>query len=331
MVSRFYSKKFTNKHGFEKRGGHFTVFSLERILTNRAYLGLREIGKKAGKVEITKASGKAIIDPILFDKVQGRLKLNKNKYKPDEWKTYSFPLTELVICGECGKHLGGKSGHGRNGKYYYYGHPRQLHSDGISHLKRCRMENVRAPRIEEIILKSIKQIANDPKIIEKWIEIYSKSKAHNLPALEGRIASAQTEIRTQEKRMENLTSRLADLPKEVPADSIYEQMQKIKEKREAFNLSLQNLLSEKRCVVSRSIDQTQLMNRITRTMAVLDKTPSELRRGVYSNLIQYAELHPTKIRLGLLAPAGSAALHSQFSDFNRMGSCNVTSGAGRGT
>ncbi len=125
--------------------------SLQRILTNRAYIGIREIGVKKGDIEVVKASWPAIIDLELFIRAQERLKLNRNKYKPAEWKTYPFPLTEILVCGECGKHLGGKSGHGNNGKHYYYGHPRQLNSDGVTHLKRCQLENIRAPRIEYIL------------------------------------------------------------------------------------------------------------------------------------------------------------------------------------
>ncbi|MBN8542039.1 MAG: recombinase zinc beta ribbon domain-containing protein [Deltaproteobacteria bacterium] len=60
------------------------------------------------------------------------------------WKRYPYPLTELLICGECGKHLGGKSAHGKTRKHHYYGHPRQINSDGVTHLKRCRLELVRA-------------------------------------------------------------------------------------------------------------------------------------------------------------------------------------------
>src|SRR6185312_10235397 len=97
--------------------------------------------------------------------------LNKNKYKPEEWKTYPFPLTELLVCGECGKHLGGKSGHGRNGKHFYYGHSRKFGPDGVKHLKRCQLESVRAPRIEEIILQSLKKLVNDETLLKTWIDI----------------------------------------------------------------------------------------------------------------------------------------------------------------
>ncbi len=147
-----FSKRYTNKHGVEKGARQITVMSLQRILTNRAYVGLREIGVRTRKVEVVKANWEALIELDLFNQVQERLALNKNKFKPAEWKRYPFPLTELLICGECGKNLGGKSGtSGSTGKHFYYGHPRQLNSDGVTHLKRCRVETT--------VLESLKTLA----------------------------------------------------------------------------------------------------------------------------------------------------------------------------
>ncbi len=310
-----FSKKFTNKHGLEKGGGHFTVPSLQRILTNKAYIGLRAIDKTKSKTEVVKANWAPIIDLEVFNKVQERLALNKNKYKPEEWKKYPFPLTELLICGECGKHLGGKSGHGRNGKHFYYGHPRQLNSDGITHLKRCSLENVRAPKMEEIILGSLKKLISDPALLGQWLKIYAEKNNSEVPALEGRLKNLEQEIVGQQKRLDNLVVRLSDLPKEIPADQIYKQIKSLTEKIKELGSTRENLTQQKSHMTTGAINQEHLMFRVRRTIANLEKVPVENRRPIYSNLIEFAELHPTKIKLGVYAP------------LVREGSCNVTSGA----
>ena len=51
-----------------------------------------------------------------------------------------------------------------------------------------------------------------------------------------------------------------------------------------------------------TIDRTELIFRLKRTINALEKTPAEDRRPIYSNLIKFAELHPKKIRLGIYAP-----------------------------
>ena len=301
------SKRFINKHGDEKGGGHFTITALQHILTNKAYGGLREIGKSGAKVTVVKAAWPAIIDADTFSLVQERLRLNKNKYKPTEWKTYPFSLTEILVCGECGKHFGGKSGHGRNGKHYYYGHSRRLNSDGISHLKRCKLENVRAERIEEIILNSLKKVMSDPDLIKSWIEVYESRHLAELPALEGRLKSLEQDILTNRRRIENLTARLSDLPKDIPADALYAQLRDFTAKAAQLEKVKAELAAEATRSSLGKIDQTELLFRLKRAINALEMTPIEDRRPIYANLVKFAELHAMKIRLGIYAPTVPAA------------------------
>lgn len=325
-----FAKRFTNKHGEERGGGHFTITALQHILTNKAYVGLREIGKARGETKVVKAAWPAIIDLETFNKVQERLQLNKNKYKPAEWKSYPFPLTEILVCGECGKHLGGKSGHGRNGKHFYYGHSRRINSDGITHLKRCKLETVRAPKIEEIILGSLKRILDDPALLKTWIGIYVEKNSNELPALEGRLQSIENDIATNQRRIENLTARLADLPPEVSAEPIYKQIQEFTLTLKELERIRSDLNVKTRSLNAGVVDRTELLFRIKRTINALERVPAEDRRPIYANLIKFAELHPTKIRLGVYAPtvpAAHAAAASAGSRFqNVAGSRTVRNG-----
>lgn len=297
-----FSKRYTNKHGIEKGGGHFTVPSLFRILTNRAYIGLREINKSKSEAEVVPASWSAIVDEKLFEKVQKKLASNKNKYKPDEWKKYPYPLTERLVCGECGKKLGGKSAHGKNRKHHYYAHPRQLHSDGVSQHKRCRVETVRAERMEDILLKSVKNLLQTQGLIEKWLEVYATSNNSEIPALEGKLKTIEGEIERKQKRIQNLVQRIADLPPEIPADSFYSQMKEWSQKIQDLQNAKKELLAKAAQLKNGTIDKNGLIEKLKRTVARLEDVPVENRRSLYSNLIEFAEIHPTKIRVGLNAP-----------------------------
>ena len=325
--------------------------SLQRILTNRSYIGIREIGVSKGRtLELTKASWKPLVSEDLFNQVQARLALNKNKYKPAEWKRHPFPLTEMLTCGECGKHLGGKSGTSKTKqKHFYYGHPRQLNSDGVTHLKRCRVESVRAEKIEDVLLKSLKSIAGDEKLLDHWLDIYAKGTVSDLPGVKAKLGSIQREIQTVSKRNENLIERLSELPKEIPADGIYKQIQENSQKVKSLEASLSGLRSEELKMTTQSVDRDGLLFKIKRTIQNLEKTEPEQRRGIYANLIQFAELHPTKVRLGVYAPAEPSGANQTLEtkkaagvfpaavsifgnlDPNREGSCTVSFGAAEKT
>lgn len=49
------NKSYTNKHGVEKGGKPFSVDTLQSLLTNKAYIGLKELRHKDGSVECTRS------------------------------------------------------------------------------------------------------------------------------------------------------------------------------------------------------------------------------------------------------------------------------------
>ena len=198
-----YQHRFINKHGLEKGGGVFSVDRLRSLLTNPAYIGLRA-AEKDGERQLIPAVWKPIVDRETFDKVQARLGLNKNRYKPETWKKYPFPLTEMVSCGECGKQMGGKSGTGRIQKHYYYGHAQLKDpTKKVSELK-CQVKNVRAPRLEQLVLKCLKSILEDPSLTKKWVEIYQQANKTNQPEAVQELKSMELEIAKISRKVTNL-------------------------------------------------------------------------------------------------------------------------------
>ena len=314
MTARgIFAKAYTNKHGIAKAGRQITFSGLQRILTNRAYVGIREIGVSRGKkLELVKAAWKPLISDDLFQQVQERLHLNKNKMKPYERKNYAFPLTEILVCGECGKHLGGKSGTSQTGdKHFYYGHPRQLKNDGVNHIRRCKLESVRVEKIEEIVLKSLKKLLTDEKLIDHFLDIYLKGNQSNLPALKGKIKTIENDILTLERRNQNLVERLSELPKEIAADQLYGQMKINSDQVVTLKTSLASLKAEEYQTGHQDVSRDGLLFKIKRTVQNLEKAPIEKHKAIYGSLIKFAELHSTKVRMGVYAPVLNQTLETK--------------------
>ena len=124
-----------------------------------------------------------------------------------------------------------------------------------------------------------------------------------LPGIKVKLGSIQKEIQTLEKRNENLIERLSELPKEISADGIYKQIQDNTQKVKSLESTLHSLKSEEVKLTTQSVNREALLFKIKRTIQNLEKTEPEQRRGIYANLIKFAELHPTKVRLGVYAPA----------------------------
>lgn len=245
--------------------------------------------------------------------------------------------------------MGGKSAHGKTKKHHYYGHPRQINSDGVTHLKRCRLERVRAERIEDIVLRSLKTLISKPGLVEHWLDVYAKSSFAEIPALEGRLTTLNADIEAKSKRIENLVTRISQLPDEIPADPFFGQIKDLNGRIAELKTVQAGLLSQSKALKLRGISKPGLLEKVQSAIQRIESLAIDRRRPIYTNLIKFVELHPTKIRIGVFAPtastpdenfkatgtdggglggfAGKEGAVLPFAPSNRGGSTSVTNGA----
>lgn len=302
------TKAYINQKSEARGGQHFTVQSLHHLLTNASFIGCREINKKRGDVRRAKASWPAIVEEKDFDEVQKVLESNRRKFKPNEWKTYPYPLTGITVCGECGMSLCGKSAHGKQRKHHYYDHPRTLKANGTGHIHKCQVQRVKAERFEDIVINSLKNILAEPGRIDEGIRLYRQSQSTDLPMIKNRLKAMVQSIKENEKRVENIVGRIAELPPEVSAAPIYKKLEALQKKILEESSLKANLEAELRKTERQDVRAIELKQRIERTIARLETSPKEKQREVFSNVIQFAEIHATKIRLGIFANDGKTEL-----------------------
>jgi site-specific DNA recombinase len=289
----------------KKSQNHYTVQSLHNMLTNSTYLGLREVNKRkseegSGELQLVKAQWEAIIDKKVFDRVQKVLVGNRRRFKPMSFKTYAYPLTGLAICGECGARLNGKSAHGKTKKHHYYDHARTLRGNGNGHKHNCRIQRLRAERVEALVLTSLKQILSDPQNAKLAVEAYQKNSNKLSPEWTTQINGVTKEIGSLKKREANLVARVSDLPPEVDASLFYKSIKDIQTQaadRERMKMELE----AKQCTHSASKDLTanDVLARVQYAINRLEDASKEDQKAVFENIIQFAEFHPNRMRLGL--------------------------------
>ena len=167
------TKEFVTKADQKMGGKNWTSSSLHNLLTNRAYIGQREFNKRKRTLDqlslkqedryfFTDAQWPAIIEENVFFDVQRLLESNKKKARK---YIYSYKLTGLIKCSQCGEGLFGKSGTGKSSKYFYYGHNRKRKSREDNHLRRCHLENIPAPQLEETVIERLKQLSKDKQTV----------------------------------------------------------------------------------------------------------------------------------------------------------------------
>lgn len=171
---------------------------LASFLRNYSYAGLREVNKghkqsaqsdlqAHEKYQVVKAAWPAIIDEATFFSAQKllddnaalerrRLKKSKNRF---------FLLTQVAVCGECGRPLVGSTGHGRTKEVRYYIH-RPLEGKSVT----CQKKRWPADEVETLILNHlIKVVAREGYLDGIETDLAKKLSEHRAHLMECQRAS----------------------------------------------------------------------------------------------------------------------------------------------
>lgn len=139
------------------------------------------------------------------------------------------------------------------------------------------------------------------------VSAYHKHTNQELPGLLGRLKAIETEVKEYERKVSNLVARLSELPPELSAEPIYAQMKQLNEKIGFLRKSQTELQAETHRVTAGTIDEAALKDRILAAVEALETAPATKQRAIYNNVIQFAELHPRKVKLGVYAPLATLA------------------------
>ncbi len=171
------------------------------------------------------------------------------------------------------------------------------------------------------MIDKLKLLLSEPERLDEAIQIYQKNKIKSQPGLEGKLKTLDQDARIAQKRIENLTLRLADLPSEMSPAPIYDQIKCLQSKMKDDERIRQKVENEQLQVNANMVDGNGLKERLLRAVGMLDQAPVENQRAIFNNVIQFAEVHPTKIRLGVYAP-----IMSDETNFTNKKGAAVTGG-----
>ena len=218
---------------------HFNVENLYRILTNKVMAGIKTY-EEFGEVHEVKAVWKAIIPRTKFNKVQKILAQNKSIKKSASARRYPYILTGLVYCADCGDRLCGKSAHGASGKVGYYEHGWRYRKN---YCKTDKMHNCGSPtrfsaeRVHELVLEKVTKLIQSEHVASKLLT-QAKGIDKKDP-IKAEIRRYQNRKINVDRKLEMLTERLTELPKEVSATPLYGKMENLQKQRDQLDRNLE--------------------------------------------------------------------------------------------
>lgn len=172
------------------------------------------------------AKHKGVIDSKTWLTVQSILEKNKHKKikRTATGTNNTALLTGILKCSKCGSNMIIKQGHKsktEEGKRYdYYVCSKKDNSRG----KKCDNKNVRADRLDSIVLRELKNYNKD-YLEESLIEILNTAtdNSNNI----NKINKVNLEISEKETSISNLVKQLSSAPNEIVSNYIMEEINKL--------------------------------------------------------------------------------------------------------
>ncbi len=204
--------------GKSPRLKRITPGKIYSALTNRAYIGIRQINKrsKEGPEEVP-AAWLPIVTEHLFQKAQMILKASTDRYHRRGPHQHVYLLSRLLACGKCGQRLQGKSAHSSSGKRHrYYSHRSTCPEGGLARID--------AEMAQELVLEWLRDVASNG---EKFRELEAQGReriAKRIGELRKEVGKLGAELtgvgRQIEARIQELTRAKSELVRESIEKSI---------------------------------------------------------------------------------------------------------------
>lgn len=240
------------RRGVENRGYTMNYNALYRMLTNRKYIGEYKFG------DILIPHGiPAIIDEDLFERVQERLKQNKQAPAAGRGEE-EYILTTRLFCGKCGSMMTGEMGVSRGVKQYRY------YKCYHTRKKTCDKKSIRKELIEDLVIGKILELLKDDDVMEDLSQRVFEIQKEKTPA----SVTVQAQILEVDRKLKNL---IAAMEQGIFSQTTKKALEDLEEQKknleiEKFREEIRNPVftqDEIRCVIFnyRKIDATKLEGR----------------------------------------------------------------------
>ena len=194
-------KKITtqlNADGHMRRGSKWTTGQVHRVLSERIYIGEREFRKGCDDDESIIVPVPPIVDAVIFDEVQLRLRQRNPRKTPPRASNTPILLTGIAACIHCG---GGMIlGTGKSGRYRYYTCSNRVRKGhAVCPGQRVPMPDLDA-KVTEILRKGL---LSKPRVRALLQELASKIAAQNLDE-KSRMGDLRKELTSRQSGLTRL-------------------------------------------------------------------------------------------------------------------------------
>ncbi len=247
------NKRWQTKKGHERGGQPFTRTSLHRLLTNVAYTG-----KVRYKDEVHDGEQAAIVDPVVFQRVQATLQCNNRSGGAPIRNQFGALLKGLLRCTACGCAMTpahSTKGGARRYRYYACTNAQKRGWDC------CPAKSVPAAQIEQFVVDQLRGIGRDAGQLQEvlaqarhqeeertaGLEVEQRGLERDLARWHGELHQLSGQLRPGDDNGTRI-ARLADLQERI--GQVEGRVQKVREQIKSIHAQR---LSEEEAAVALSL------------------------------------------------------------------------------
>src|SRR3990167_3682660 len=192
-------EQWINKAGLEKGGGRYNKSNLAQILRNPFY-----IGKLRHKDKLFTGEHKAIVDEVLFNRVQKLLTQNNGTHHSANQDKHDFLLRGLVHCKVCGSFMTPNFAYSKGRKYFYYKCTKVNKFDKDE----CSVKSAPAKELENLIVQRLAFLGRNKKVVNDIVKDAQESSVKAFGPLREDRRRIQDEIRKIDEEAKKLVGAL---------------------------------------------------------------------------------------------------------------------------
>ena len=306
-----------NRHGYRtRRGAHFGVGPLHRILKNTCYAtgkwryGIRNsrtgtLHDPSTTVEIEVPT---ILSMELFERVQRRLSQNSPRVTPPRVVNGPTLLAGLAVCATCGAGMTRTATRRRGRLYSYY-------SCGGSHQKGkavCRGRHMPMAKLDGLIVDNVKEHLFAGDRLARILDALVERQGAKDQALQDRRASLEGEIASRDDRLKRLYRAIEEGIVDLDGD-LKERIQALKQEREVAQSALDRMAAQAHSSAAITPARLEAFSKLMREK--LDTADVRARQAYLRSVVAQVEVGDGKVRVysdkTALASAAAAGANTE--------------------
>jgi len=241
------TKSWTMKDGTRREGTRWDKARLIRHLTYVTYTG-----RVLHKGEIYEGEHEGIVDQATFDRVQAMIESNSKACNPAIRNKHGALLVGLFRCAKCGAAMA-HTYTNKKGKLYRYYACNTRQKQGW---EACDTGGLAAADVEAFVIKQIRQIGQDPQLLDQVFAEAQRQQAECVPRLQAEYNELLRQRQEAAKKVKRLVALIANA--DEPRASFNEELTASEERATALDQRLADLKLEIAVAESQTIDADHL-------------------------------------------------------------------------